>query len=68
MLDQWKQLYLSTFPQEAEAVLPEDPTRDARYNEQVVDAVRTQKDEELERFKKLQERKMREEARREGKI
>lgn len=67
-LDQWKQLFLSTFPQEAEAVIPEDPTKDSKYNESIIDSVRTQKDEELERFKKLQERKMREEARREGRL
>ncbi|KAL5257454.1 hypothetical protein ACHWQZ_G012407 [Mnemiopsis leidyi] len=67
-LDQWKQLFLSTFPQEAEAMLPEDPTKDSKYNESIIDSVRAQKDEELERFKKLQERKMREEARREGRV
>ncbi|XP_063694769.1 cytoplasmic dynein 2 light intermediate chain 1-like isoform X2 [Bolinopsis microptera] len=67
-LEQWKQLFLSTFPQEAEAVLPDDPTKDTKYNESIIDSVRSQKDEELERFKKLQERKMREEARREGRV
>jgi len=49
-------------------VLPDDPTKDTKYNESIIDSVRSQKDEELERFKKLQERKMREEARREGRV
>lgn len=45
LLDQWKQLFLSNFPQEAEAVIPEDPTKDPKYNENLIDSVRAQKDE-----------------------
>ena len=30
---------------QAEAVLPEDPTKDSKYNESIIDSVRAQKDE-----------------------
>eukprot|EP00116_Pleurobrachia_bachei_P005124 sb/3465386/ len=62
LLEQWKQLFLSSFPQESEAAMPDDPTKDKKYNEPIVDSVRLQKDEELERFRKAQERKMRQSA------
>ena len=45
LLEQWKQLFLASFPQESEAAMPDDPTKDKKYNEPIVDSVRAQKDE-----------------------
>lgn len=61
-MDLWKATYLSFFPQEniSNPSQVEDPAKDAQYKEHAVDSCRMQKDEELERYKKLAERRAKE--------
>lgn len=68
LLEQWKTTFITSFPQEVAANIPEDPCKDSQYDEPLIDSMRSQKDEELERYKKQQEKKARDEARREGKL
>lgn len=64
--DLWKATYSSVFPPEKtslESVRSEDPARDPQYAEPAVDNMRAQKDEELERYRKMAERKAKEATR-----
>ncbi|KAK2190406.1 hypothetical protein NP493_82g05029 [Ridgeia piscesae] len=60
-LELWKIAYTGHFPQETvvDPSLIEDPAKDPQYTEAAVDAARVQKDEELERYRRLSERRMR---------
>ncbi|XP_074653258.1 cytoplasmic dynein 2 light intermediate chain 1-like [Tubulanus polymorphus] len=63
-LDLWKHAFTSSFPQE-ESSNPanvEDPAKDPQYAEIAVDNMRAQKNEELERYRKMCERRARETA------
>ncbi|XP_070576564.1 cytoplasmic dynein 2 light intermediate chain 1-like [Ptychodera flava] len=63
-LELWKQAYTSFFPQQAGSTsVAEDPAKDPQYTEPAVDNIRAQKDEELERYRRQSERKVREMAR-----
>ncbi|XP_062509413.1 cytoplasmic dynein 2 light intermediate chain 1-like [Corticium candelabrum] len=60
----WKQSYTGFFPQEmAKPQKLEDPSKDPQFKEPAVDAMRAQKNEELERYRRVAERKAREAAR-----
>jgi len=58
-LELWKAAYTAFYPQTAQSdpALVEDPAKDAQYAEPAVDDMRRQKDEELERYKRLSERR-----------
>uniref|UniRef100_UPI00398E57F2 cytoplasmic dynein 2 light intermediate chain 1 isoform X2 n=1 Tax=Pristiophorus japonicus TaxID=55135 RepID=UPI00398E57F2 len=53
-IDLWKKVYEKQFPSENTSKLKdiEDPTKDPQYAEPEVDAMRTQKDQELEQYKR----------------
>ncbi|XP_019855996.1 PREDICTED: cytoplasmic dynein 2 light intermediate chain 1-like isoform X1 [Amphimedon queenslandica] len=58
--DVWKQAYCGFFPQAPkDHQIFDDPCKDLRYKEPSIDSMRSQKDEELERYKKECERKAR---------
>ncbi|XP_047458536.1 cytoplasmic dynein 2 light intermediate chain 1 [Mugil cephalus] len=52
--DLWKKVYESVFPQEGTSEQRElkDPAKDQQYNEPQIDAMRAQKDQELEQYKR----------------
>ncbi|XP_014679523.1 PREDICTED: cytoplasmic dynein 2 light intermediate chain 1-like [Priapulus caudatus] len=58
-LELWKNSYTSFFPQQSSAapLRQEDPTSDPQYSEPTIDAVRRQRDEELERYRRLAEQR-----------
>lgn len=55
-LDLWKKLFERIFPQEKTAEQKElrDPAKDPQYTEAIIDAMRAQKDQELEQYKREQ--------------
>lgn len=55
----WKIAYTGYFPQELTntQAIADDPSKDIQYKEHAIDVLRVQKDEELERYKKLAERR-----------
>ncbi|XP_019640508.1 PREDICTED: cytoplasmic dynein 2 light intermediate chain 1-like [Branchiostoma belcheri] len=60
----WKQAFTGHFPQvSAVPTVQDDPAKDPQFAESSIDAMRQQKDEELERYRKNAERKAREIAR-----
>ncbi|XP_013396318.1 cytoplasmic dynein 2 light intermediate chain 1 [Lingula anatina] len=61
-LDLWKRAYCSMFPQENlnTPTSVEDPAKDIQYAEPAIDSMRKQKDEELERYRRLCERRAKE--------
>ncbi|ELU13557.1 hypothetical protein CAPTEDRAFT_165957 [Capitella teleta] len=61
-MELWKSAFTSFFPQQnvSDPAMVEDPAKDAQYKEISVDTMRLQKDEELERYRRLAERRMRE--------
>lgn len=61
----WKAAYATFFPPEKSQGrnTSEDPSKDPQYAEPAVDTMRKQKDEELERYRKLAMRKVRDAAR-----
>ncbi|KXJ24004.1 Cytoplasmic dynein 2 light intermediate chain 1 [Exaiptasia diaphana] len=59
--DLWKASYATFFPPEnVHRNQGDDPSKDPQFYESAVDAMRKQKDEELERYRKMAERKARE--------
>ncbi|XP_049592526.1 cytoplasmic dynein 2 light intermediate chain 1-like isoform X2 [Syngnathus scovelli] len=52
--DLWKKVYERTFPPEntSEKKEEKDPAKDPQYSEPQIDAMRAQKDQELEEYKK----------------
>ncbi|XP_031552377.1 cytoplasmic dynein 2 light intermediate chain 1-like [Actinia tenebrosa] len=60
--DLWKAAYATFFPPEkyVQRNTGEDPSKDPQFYEPAVDSMRKQKDEELERYRKIAERKARE--------
>lgn len=68
-LELWKQAYIGFFPQvSSQPEVADDPCKDTKYKEPDVDAIRLQKDEELESYRKDCERKAREIARQRGSV
>ncbi|CAH1792548.1 unnamed protein product [Owenia fusiformis] len=61
-LELWKQAYCGHFPQENtnNPAMVEDPAKDNQYAEHAIDQLRAQKDEELERYRRLSERRAKE--------
>ncbi|KAM4607435.1 cytoplasmic dynein 2 light intermediate chain 1 [Polymixia lowei] len=53
-LDLWKKVYESVFPSESTSEFRElkDPAKDPQYSEPQIDAMRAQKDQELEQYKR----------------
>ncbi|XP_075225375.1 cytoplasmic dynein 2 light intermediate chain 1-like [Lycorma delicatula] len=58
-IDKYKHFFTSHFPQESSktSVLPDDPGQDPNFWEPLIVGLRSQKDEELERYCKEMERK-----------
>jgi len=57
----WKHAFCKYFPQNAIRNKPQDdPSKDVQFSEPVIDKLRLEKDNELERYRKASERKMRE--------
>nr|CAD7425879.1 unnamed protein product [Timema monikensis] len=58
-LDRWKHTFTKHFPQEVseKSVMPEDPAKDMNFIEPTIDFLRSQKDDELERYRQEAERK-----------
>ncbi|CAD5125611.1 DgyrCDS13814 [Dimorphilus gyrociliatus] len=58
-MDMWKAAFSSYFPQTdvTDPALVEDPAKDSQYAEPSIDTMRMQKDEELERYKRMVERR-----------
>lgn len=63
-IDLWKHCFTSYFPQTAidNPALVEDPSKDSKYAEPAIDTLRAQKDEELERYRKMSERRAQKKA------
>ncbi|XP_064622872.1 cytoplasmic dynein 2 light intermediate chain 1-like [Lineus longissimus] len=63
-LDLWKHAFITFFPQENlnDQSVVDDPAKDPQYTEAVIDNLRSQKDEELERYRRLCERRAKETA------
>jgi len=61
----WKAAFSAFFPPEKSQgrSTSEDPSKDPQYAEPAVDTMRKQKDEELERYRKLAMRKVRDTSR-----
>ena len=61
-IELWKHAFAGFFPPESTTnpSLVDDPSKDSQYSEPNIDSLRTQKDEELERYRRLCERKARE--------
>lgn len=61
-LELWKFAYNGYFPQEniTNPAMVEDPAKDPQYKEPAIDSIRAQKDEELERYRRLSERRAKE--------
>lgn len=66
--EQWKAAYATFFPPQKSQGRnnSEDPSKDPQYIEPAVDTMRKQKDEELERYRKLAMRKVRDASRATG--
>lgn len=62
-LELWKQAYTAFFPQQTSSSVADDPAKDPQYSETAVDNMRTQKDEELDRYRRQSEYKVKELAR-----
>ncbi|XP_069686757.1 cytoplasmic dynein 2 light intermediate chain 1 [Periplaneta americana] len=60
-IDRWKHIFTTHFPQEAteKTVMPEDPAKDLNFREPIIDSLRAQKDDELERYRQEAERRRR---------
>ncbi|KAL8611152.1 hypothetical protein ACOMHN_064442 [Nucella lapillus] len=60
--DLWKVAFTSHFPQEklSDPSMVEDPAKDPQFKEHTIDTLRLQKDEELEHYRRLAERRARE--------
>ncbi|PSN53731.1 Cytoplasmic dynein 2 light intermediate chain 1 [Blattella germanica] len=58
-IDRWKHIFTTHFPQEASkrSAMPDDPAKDMNFQEPVIDSLRTQKDDELERYRQEAERR-----------
>ncbi|KAK7105021.1 cytoplasmic dynein 2 light intermediate chain 1-like isoform X2 [Littorina saxatilis] len=58
----WKVAFTGYFPQEklSDPAITDDPAKDPQYKEHTIDALRAQKDEELERYRRLAERRAKE--------
>lgn len=63
-IDLWKHCFTSYFPQTASdnPAKVEDPAKDSKYAEAAIDALRAQKDEELERYLRQAERRAQQKA------
>lgn len=61
-MELWKVAYCNYFPQTSanNPAKVDDPAKDPQFAEPAIDTLRTQKDEELERYRKLAERRARE--------
>ncbi|XP_046575700.1 cytoplasmic dynein 2 light intermediate chain 1-like isoform X1 [Haliotis rubra] len=66
-MELWKQAFTGHFPQEVNVnentnnpAIVEDPAKDPQFVEAAIDTLRAQKDEELERYRRLAERRSRE--------
>lgn len=61
-MELWKHAFAGFFPPEdtMNPAMVDDPSKDQQYSEAAVDSLRSQKDEELERYRRLCERKTRE--------
>ncbi|XP_041352795.1 cytoplasmic dynein 2 light intermediate chain 1-like isoform X2 [Gigantopelta aegis] len=61
-LELWKIAYTGYFPQEKtnNPAMVEDPAKDPQFAEPAIDALRAQKDDELERYRRLSERRAKE--------
>ncbi|CAL1536933.1 unnamed protein product, partial [Lymnaea stagnalis] len=61
-IDLWKVAFTSHFPQTSSnnPAMVDDPAKDPQFAEAAIDILRAQKDEELERYRKLAERRARE--------
>lgn len=66
--EQWKEAFSTFYPPEKSQgrSTSEDPSKDPQYAEPAVDTMRKQKDEELERYRKLAMRKVRDASRATG--
>ncbi|XP_076464431.1 cytoplasmic dynein 2 light intermediate chain 1-like isoform X2 [Babylonia areolata] len=60
--DLWKVAFTGYFPQEKinDPSMVDDPAKDPQYKEHAIDTLRAQKDEELERYRRLAERRAKE--------
>ncbi|KAK7507064.1 hypothetical protein BaRGS_00001915 [Batillaria attramentaria] len=58
----WKVAYTGYFPQEKtnNPALMDDPAKDPQFKEHAIDALRAQKDEELDRYRRVAERRAKE--------
>ncbi|XP_021923284.1 cytoplasmic dynein 2 light intermediate chain 1 isoform X2 [Zootermopsis nevadensis] len=58
-IDRWKHIFTTHFPQETseKSVMPEDPAKDLNFQEPIIDSLRAQKDDELERYRQIAERR-----------
>ncbi|XP_049780347.1 cytoplasmic dynein 2 light intermediate chain 1 [Schistocerca cancellata] len=57
-LERWKHSFTTHFPQEAETnAIPDDPAKDLNFREPLIDSLRAQKDEELERYRQEAEKR-----------
>lgn len=58
----WKHAFTGFFPQDdiSNPALVDDPSKDPQYQEAAIDSLRSQKDEELERYRRLCERRSKE--------
>ncbi|XP_052106134.1 cytoplasmic dynein 2 light intermediate chain 1-like [Mytilus californianus] len=68
-IELWKHAFAGFFPPESTSnpAIVDDPSKDPQYSEPNIDSLRSQKDEELERYRRLCERKARETQRSYGK-
>ncbi|XP_067938726.1 cytoplasmic dynein 2 light intermediate chain 1-like isoform X2 [Watersipora subatra] len=58
-LELWKQAFSKYFPQnDIRNKLQDDPSKDVQFSEPLIDKLRLEKDDELERYRKASERKM----------
>ncbi|XP_063227498.1 cytoplasmic dynein 2 light intermediate chain 1 [Bacillus rossius redtenbacheri] len=53
-LDRWKHIFTKHFPQEVteKSVIPDDPAHDINFKEAIIDSLRAQRDDELDRFRR----------------
>jgi dynein light intermediate chain 2 len=58
-IDRWKHTFTTHFPQETseKSVMPEDPAKDHNFREPIIDNLRAQKDDEMERYRQVAERR-----------
>jgi len=57
-IEMWKHQYTTHFPQSItqETALPADPSKDVNFREDRIDKLRAQKDDELDRYRRMAER------------